>query len=72
MTTYDVVLWRWWPRVFADVVEEIEAQSPLVAVLRLMEQHNIRVVAYATARVLPRGPIHCYFNRSVRGAAQES
>jgi hypothetical protein len=60
MASYDVALWRWWPRVFADVVEDIEADSPLVAVLQLMEKHKIRVVAYAAARVVPRGPIHRY------------
>jgi hypothetical protein len=51
---YDVALWRFWPALFSSHDGCVKAQSALLAVLALMEQHQLKHVAYAAVG-LPAG-----------------
>ena len=49
---YDVVLWRYWPSLFPDYVEYIQANGSYAAVMLLMERCRVEKVGYAIARLV--------------------
>jgi hypothetical protein len=57
--TYDVALWHYWPTTALPYTDDVEAESPLLAVLSLMQAHNLKHVAYAAVR-LPDGTFQRY------------
>lgn len=61
MAHYDVALWRSWPSHRFPLVEEVEAETPLLAVLSLMASHNLKHVARAGVK-LPAGRIRRFEN----------
>ncbi len=54
--TYDVALWRFWPRDVIPYADCVSAPSPLVAALRLMACYNLRHVS-RVAVGLPDGSV---------------
>ena len=70
MDTYDVALWRSFPLFHGfPYVGEVQADSPLLAVLTLMSTHNLKYVAYAAARVPSQAKI-TRFQHGVRLCAE--
>ncbi len=49
MRRYDVALWRWWPSLFPDWCEVVEAPSPFAAVEAVMQRHGCMTVQHTAA-----------------------
>ena len=49
MRRYDVAVWRWWPSLFPEWCELIEAPGAFAAVETVMRQHNCMTVRHAAA-----------------------
>ena len=60
MQTYDVALWRYWPDFHLPVVDYVEAETPLLAVLSLMATHKLKHVARAAVGLPDGGGIKRY------------
>ena len=52
--TYDVALWKWWPSLGPDYVEDVQAPDALSAIYTLMRLRRLDEVAHAAARVVGR------------------
>ncbi len=48
---YDVALWLCWPSECPESVEYVNASDPLQAVLLLMQEHNLMMVAKAAVQL---------------------
>jgi hypothetical protein len=49
MRHYDVAVWRWWPSLFPEWCEVIEAPSAFAAVEAVMRRHGCMTVQHAAA-----------------------
>ena len=49
MRRYDVALWRWWPLLFPEWCELVEASSAFAAVEAVMRRHGCMTVQHAAA-----------------------
>jgi hypothetical protein len=49
MRQYDVALWRWWPSLFPDWCEMIDAPGAFAAVEVVMWRHGCMTVQHAAA-----------------------
>ena len=56
MNKYDVALWRYWPSMFPEWVEEIEEFSPQSAMYAAMRLHGLRFVQKAAVGPCKTGP----------------
>jgi hypothetical protein len=50
MRRYDVAVWRWWPSLFPEWCEAVEAPSAFAAVEAVMRRHGCMMVQHAAAR----------------------
>ena len=57
---YDVALWLSWPSECPEYVEDVQASSPLEAVWRLMQEHQLVMVAKAAVQ-LPNKSIERWY-----------
>ena len=49
MRRYDVELWRWWPSLFPEWCELVEARNAFAAVEAVMRRHGCLTVQHAAA-----------------------
>lgn len=56
MNKYDVALWRCWPSMFPEWVEEIEEFSPQSAMYAAMRLYGLRFVEKAAVGLCKTGP----------------
>lgn len=56
MNTYEVALWRYWPSMFPEWIEEIEDFSPQSAMYAAMRLHGLRFVQKAAVGLCKMGP----------------
>src|SRR6266567_2110075 len=49
MRRYDVALWRWWPSLFPEWCDVVEAASPFAAVEAVMRLYGCMSVQHAAA-----------------------
>ncbi len=59
MHTYEVALWRYWPSMFPEWIEEIEDFSPQSAMYAAMRLHGLRFVQKRRSVSAKRGRM-CY------------
>jgi hypothetical protein len=52
MQWYDVALWRWWPSLFPEWCEVVEAASAFAAVEAVMRLHGCMTVKHAAAQTM--------------------
>ena len=57
---YDVALWLSWPLECPEFVEDVQASGPLEAVWRLMQAHQLSLVAKAAVQ-LPNKSIERWY-----------
>jgi hypothetical protein len=50
MRRYDVAVWRWWPSLFPQWCEVVEAKNAFAAVEAVMRRLRLTAVLYAAAR----------------------
>jgi len=50
-SVYDVALWLCWPSECPEYVEDVQASGPLEAVLSLMREHQLPLVAKAAVQL---------------------
>ena len=56
MHKYEVALWRYWPSMFPEWIEEIEEFSPQSAMYAAMRLHGLRFVEKAAVGLIKTGP----------------
>lgn len=55
MHKYEVALWRYWPSMFLEWIEEIEDFSPQSAIYAVMRLHGLRFVEKAAVGLCKTG-----------------
>jgi hypothetical protein len=56
MYRYEVALWRRWPSLFPEWIEEVEEFSPQSAMYAAMRLHGLRFVEKAAVGLVKAGP----------------
>jgi hypothetical protein len=56
MNSYEVALWRYWPSMFPEWIEDIEDFSPQSAMYAAMRLHGLRFVQKAAVGQIKTGP----------------
>ncbi len=56
MHKYEVALWRYWPSMFPEWIEEVEEFSPQSAMYAAMRLHGLRFVQKAAVGLCKTGP----------------
>ena len=62
MHTYDVALWRYWPALFPEWAEAVQAYSPQSAMYGLMRLHGLRFVEKVAVSACNGSPIQRYYD----------